>query len=187
VFGEDGGIDVARAVADNLHRLMAYKDEYEVARLLTCPAFVRRVGEAFTGPVRIHYNLQPPLMRNLGLRRKVRAGPWTRPLLASLAGLRFLRGTWLDPFRFQAIRRRERALISWYSGLVELCLDRLRPGTVELVVELLSVPQAIRGYEHVKAESIDLAMRRAEELVEVLFGDRLPGGRRERRDATVAI
>ena len=187
VFGEDGGIDVARAVADNLHRLMAYKDEYEVARLLTCPAFVRRVGEAFTGPVRIHYNLQPPLLRNLGLRRKVRVGPWTRPLLATLARLRFLRGTWLDPFRFQAIRRRERALISWYSGLVELCLDRLRPGTVELVVELLSVPQAIRGYEHVKAESIDLAMRRAEELVEVLFGDRLPGGRRERRDATVAI
>lgn len=170
-FGERGGTDIARAVAGNLHRLMAYKDEYEVARLLSDPAFLRRVGEAFSGPVRISYNLQPPLLRGLGLRGKVRAGPWTRPLLASLARLRFLRGTWLDPFRFQAMRRRERALVSWYTGMVDDCLQHLRPGTLELVVELLSVPELIRGYEHVKEAAIDRAMQRADELTGMLAGD----------------
>src|SRR5690606_7042521 len=79
------GYKVTDAVIDGLHKMMAYKDEYEVARLLTQSTFQQRVAEQFSGPVRVHYHLQPPLARRFGLKGKIRVGPWLHPVLKTLA------------------------------------------------------------------------------------------------------
>ena len=152
-----GSERLTRAVAWNLHKLMAYKDEYEVARLLADPAFGERVAATFENPRRLVYHLHPPLLRRLGFRNKMAFGPWIVPLLRMLARGKFLRGTVLDPFGWLAARRDERALVDWYRGLVEGLLDELRAGTLETAAEIAAAPREIRGYEGVKRRSADRA------------------------------
>jgi indolepyruvate ferredoxin oxidoreductase len=159
---------VTRAVARNLHKLMAYKDEYEVARLHLRGAMRRRAEETFTGEVRIHYHLHPPLLRALGMRRKLRLGRWFEGALRLLAGLRVLRGTPLDPFGGAAVRRLERRLIGWYRSALDEALPRLRPETHRRVAELAALPDDIRGYERLKVESAERAMRTAATLLDEL-------------------
>ncbi|WP_163268604.1 indolepyruvate ferredoxin oxidoreductase family protein [Chelativorans alearense] len=156
---------IVHIVARNLHKLLAYKDEYEVARLLTQPGFEARIRGRFTGKVRISYNLQPPLIRRLGMKRKVRLGPWFRPALLVLKRLKALRGTPLDPFGRMAARREERELIAWYGQLVDETLHRLRPDTAGPAADLLDLPETIKGYEHIKARAAQNARRRADRLV----------------------
>ncbi len=137
-------------VARNLYKLMAYKDEYEVARLLTKPEFERGLHEQWEAVESIEYNLHPPLLRRLGMKRKLRLGGWFRAVLAALAKGKFLRGTPFDPFGWSRHRRRERSLIGWYENALR---EALRAGA-EDAAEFAALPERIRGYEEVKEASI---------------------------------
>ena len=150
-----GSERLTRAVAWNLHKLMAYKDEYEVARLLTAPAFEERALGQFEKPLRLMYHLHPPILRSLGFRRKLRFGPWMRPLLRALARGKRLRGTPLDPFGWLAARREERALIAWYRETVDALLADLDAAKLDWAVEIAEAPREIRGYEGIKRMSAE--------------------------------
>ena len=163
-LGSAASLEATTAVARNLHKVMAYKDEYEVAGLLAHPTFSQRVAETFTGPTRIFFNLQPPFLRSLGLKGKLRVGGWIRPALQALARLKFLRGTAFDPFGYLEVRRQERSLVTWYMNLIEESVVYLTPSTSRLVCELLSLPEQIRGYEQVKEKAVREAKQRAVEL-----------------------
>ena len=154
---QPGSEKLARAVAWNLHKLMAYKDEYEVARLLTDPAFDEQVSETFESPRRMVYHLHPPVLRSLGFRKKIAFGPWIRPFLKLLAMGRILRGTAIDPFGWLRSRREERALVGWYREVIEGLLKDLDAAMIDLAVEIADVPRSIRGYEGVKRRSAEQA------------------------------
>ncbi|RYY72985.1 MAG: hypothetical protein EOO24_46740, partial [Comamonadaceae bacterium] len=165
VAGGQSHFPVTQAVLRNLHKVLAYKDEYEVARLLTQDTFARRVADSFEGSTRISYNLQPPLARSFGMKRKVRLGPWFRPALVALAKLRFVRGTAFDPFGYMPVRRAERALAQWYEQLVAQVLPQLTLANWEAVVELLSLPEQVRGYEQIKLDTMARAKARVPALL----------------------
>ena len=133
---------------------MAYKDEYEVARLLVDKAFDDQVAETFAQPRRMVYHLHPPLLRRLGVRRKLAFGPWVRPFLRLLAKGKRLRGSALDPFGWLAARREERELVEWYLAILDTLLDQLDADTVEIATQIADAPRAIRGYEDVKRRAV---------------------------------
>ena len=141
-------------VARYLYKLMAYKDEYEVARLLTKPEFRERLDGMWEQVEQIRYNLHPPLLRSLGFKKKWQPGAWFAVPLRLMASLKFLRGTALDPFGRFASRREERELIVWYRDLVGQVLDKLTPENTSLAREIASLPDQIRGYEQIKSESV---------------------------------
>ncbi|MFM8268120.1 MAG: indolepyruvate ferredoxin oxidoreductase family protein [Ilumatobacteraceae bacterium] len=151
VAGHD---EFTEAVARNLHRLMAYKDEYEVARLLLLPESrerARRVG----GPkAKVSWHLHPPLLRALGVQRKIRFGGWARPMFVALRSMRRLRGTPLDVFGFTRLRRLERQLPGEYITAVRRVLAHLdgSPERLADAVAIASLPDRVRGYEHLKWE-----------------------------------
>ena len=159
---------VTRQVIRGLHKLMAYKDEYEVARLHLHAGMARRAREAFTGTVRIHYHLHPPFLRTLGVERKLRLGSWFEGAFRALAALKRLRGTALDPFGRSRSRRLERQLVAWYRTALEAGLERLEPGTQARVAELAALPDDIRGFERLKEEGAARAMGRAEAILREL-------------------
>ena len=161
---------VTRAVIANLHKLMAYKDEYEVARLHLEAGMKGRAEAAFTGEVGIHYHLHPPLLRALGLSRKLRLGRWFEPALWLLARMRGLRGTPFDPFGRTEVRRLERSLPGWYTGVVDRALARLEPENHARVEEIALLPDSIRGYEKLKLDGAERATARAEALLNDLGG-----------------
>jgi indolepyruvate ferredoxin oxidoreductase len=152
---------LAEAVARHLYKLMAYKDEYEVARLLTKPEAEARIRGMWEQVEGIGYNLHPPLLRALGWKRKVKLGGWFRGPLRALAAFKYLRGTRFDPFGYAAVRRQERELISWYRELVRWCLET---DDSALAWELVSLPDEIRCYEHVKVENIRRVKAAAAEI-----------------------
>lgn len=152
-----GREDLARAVALYLYKLMAIKDEYEVARLHTDGAFARRIAEEFDGVTRVHFHFAPPLLsrsRDGKPPRKIRFGPWMRPVLRALAGLRRLRGTPLDLFGRTAERRQDRATLADYESLLDEIADRLDRPTHATAVALAALPEKIRGYGHVRARHL---------------------------------
>jgi indolepyruvate ferredoxin oxidoreductase len=163
---------VTRAVARHHHKLLAYKDEYEVARLHLKPAMRGKVNRLLVAPRRVAWHFHPPLLRALGLRRKLELGPWFRPALRVLRAARRLRGTPLDVFGYARLRREERALIGWYESLVQTALGHLTPATAALVAEIAAVPDAIRGYEDIKLRNIAAARARAATLLERLDAGR---------------
>jgi indolepyruvate ferredoxin oxidoreductase len=169
-----GAHELTDAVARNLYKLMAYKDEYEVARLFLKPRFAAEIAATFAKPTRVANHLQPPLARRLGRSRKIAVGPWFRPAFRVLRMARRLRATPLDPFARQASRVEERALIAWYQALVTSVLDELRPSNYAVALELTELPDLIRGYERVKHASAEAAQTRAAELLEQLYRPRLP-------------
>jgi indolepyruvate ferredoxin oxidoreductase len=145
---------LADVVGRYLFKLMAYKDEYEVARLSIDPRLTRDVERRFGAGATFSYRLHPPVLRALGMKRKVSLGPWFRPVLAMLYRLRGLRGTPFDPFGRTALRRVERALASEYRELVGRSLDRLSADTVEQVADIAGLPDMIRGYEQMKLANV---------------------------------
>jgi len=145
---------LAETVARYLYKLMAYKDEYEVARLLTNPAFEEHVRETWEQIESVSYNLHPPVLRAFGLKKKLNLGPWFRPVLRLLASMKRLRGTPLDIFGYAVIRREERALVSWYRSLMREVLRRLTPENLPVALEIASLPDQIRGYEQIKLQSV---------------------------------
>ena len=168
-FSRDHGARLSQAVIVNLYKLMAYKDEYEVARLATKQSSIDRIRSLFDGPVRISRNLHPPSLRGLGV-GKVRLGPWFRPVLWTLKRLRRLRGTWADPFGRTACRRLERDLIPWYRSVVTESLGQLDSDSYALVVQVAESPDGIRGYEEVKVQSAARARKQVADLLQELRG-----------------
>jgi indolepyruvate ferredoxin oxidoreductase len=169
-----GQHELTDAVVRNLYKLMAYKDEYEVARLFLKRRFTDEIAATFVKPVRVVNHLRPPLARRLGRDRKIAVGPWFRPAFLVLRMARGLRATRLDPFARQASRVEERALIDWYRNLVDDVLAELRPANHAIAVEMASLPDRIRGYEQVKHEGAQIAKARATELAEQQRKPRLP-------------
>jgi indolepyruvate ferredoxin oxidoreductase len=161
-----GKTGLAEAVARYLFKLMAYKDEYEVARLFTDGAFLDQVKSAFDGDnLRLEFHLAPPLLARrdpaTGLPRKMSFGPWMMQAYKILARLKFLRGTALDPFGRTVERRTERQLVRDYEATLDEILAKLAPDNHHLAVGIASVPEKIRGFGHVKARH--LAAAKAEE------------------------
>ncbi len=144
---------LATAAAKYFYKLMAYKDEYEVARLHSNGLFTDKIKDQFEGDYKMYYYLAPPLISRLnseGKPRKIKFGPWMKTGFATLAKLKFLRGTALDLFGKTEERKTERALIGEYETLVEEVLAKLTPLNVDTAVALLSIPEQIRGFGHVK-------------------------------------
>ena len=152
-----GGDRLSQAVASNLAKLMAYKDEYEVARLFGAPEFRAQLEAAFEGPLKLNYHLAPPSLDGQGGPRKRRFGAWVGRAFPLLARLKFLRGTRLDPFGRTAERRMERALIDEYRAHIERELEGLSGATLPRALAVARVPETIRGYGHVKLASVATA------------------------------
>lgn len=163
-----GGTAIAFAVARNLHKLMAYKDEYEVARLHTAGAFRANARALFAGRPRLAYQLHPPLLRGFGVRKKLQLGEWFTPVLRILARFRRLRGTSFDPFGRAHVRCVERELIPWYRDAVTQALVRLEPANAALVAEIANAPESIRGYEEIKLRSVATTKTRVTATLERL-------------------
>ena len=168
-LGRRGGA-LAAAVARYCFKLMAYKDEYEVARLYTDGFFLRQVAEKFTGDYSLEFNLAPPMLArpdpDSGPARKMRFGSWMMTAFRLLAQFRFLRGTFFDPFGHTAERKLERQLIGDYEDTVEELLTTLTPENLELAVEIASIPEHIRGYGHVKQRHYEDAKAKEALLLE---------------------
>ncbi|EHK64717.1 indolepyruvate ferredoxin oxidoreductase family protein [Achromobacter arsenitoxydans] len=159
---------LALAVARYYFKLMAYKDEYEVARLYSDGEFVKRVGEQFEGDWKLRFHLAPPVFARRdkdGHLIKRSYGPGMLRVFRLLARLRFLRGSRLDPFGYTKERRAERELIREYGETMSAILSKLNRGNLDRAVALASVPEEIRGYGHVKEAS----MVRAEAVREALL------------------
>ncbi len=143
------------AVAAQLFRLVAYKDEYEVARLLTDPdAAAEARAVVAGGRARISWQLHPPLLRALGLRGKIGLGTWATPWVRLLARGKTLRGTPFDLFGYTAVRRTERALPGEYRAALDELLDRLSPDSLDEAVRIAELPDHVRGYEELKLERV---------------------------------
>jgi indolepyruvate ferredoxin oxidoreductase len=164
------GEDVlTRAVARYYAKLLAYKDEYEVARLFTEVAFAQQLNAQFDGDYTLKFHLAPPLLASrdpkTGHLQKREFGPWLLPAFRFLAKLKGLRGTAFDPFGYTAERKQERALIREYEGLIDELLGGLAPENHSLAVKLASIPDDIRGYGHVKDAHLAKARRKQEDLL----------------------
>ncbi len=148
---------LTEAVARNLFKLMAYKDEYEVARLQSDPAFLARLTAQFEGDWKLKFHLAPPLFAKTdahGHLVKKAYGPWMMSAFRMLAKAKFLRGTGLDPFGRTEERRTERALIGEYEALIGEVLGKLNAANRPLALELAALPDGIRGYGHVKENNL---------------------------------
>ena len=154
--------ELARAVASNLFKLMAYKDEYEVARLHTDGSFHAKVNAMFEGDFKLNYHLAPPLMAKKnaqGELQKQKFGPWMLSAFGLLAKFKFLRGSALDPFGHTEERKMERALIAQYLASIEELLPALTLANHAAAVEVARIPELIKGYGHVKARHVAVAQQ----------------------------
>ncbi|MEZ5653572.1 MAG: indolepyruvate ferredoxin oxidoreductase family protein [Burkholderiaceae bacterium] len=184
--------ELTLAVARNLYKLMAVKDEYEVARLLLDQAEQSRIAGIFGPDARVSWHLHPTFLRRLGVQRKVRFGPWFRPVLKLLRAARRVRGGPLDVFSRSRIRATEKALLQHYEKLIDVVLASLNGAHHADAVALLDCPDQIRGYEDVKMRSIQTYLEMVRSLAEPLgidatqgsqLFDRLAAARELRREA----
>ena len=160
-----GKNEISLAVARHLYKLMAYKDEYEVARLHLDPAMRAEIEAQWGGPVRLSWHLHPPLLRALGLKKKIRLGTWFMPAFRALRAMKGLRGTALDVFGYAPVRRVERQLIDEYQGLIDTVLAKLGPDNHDVAVSIATLPDEIRGYEQIKLESVERFRDTAAQLI----------------------
>ena len=157
-------------------KLLAVKDEYEVARLYTATDFTERVAATFDGDYKISFHLAPPVWNKpdpvTGEAKKRVYGPWMMGAFRVLAKLRRLRGSALDVFGRTAERRMERALPGQYVAIVDETLGALAPHNHALAVELAQIPEHIRGYGHVKERHLRQAKAKEAELLAAFRGAR---------------
>ena len=146
--------DYSQAVARGVAHLAAYKDEYEVARLLTRPELLAEVQAQVPGATRVQYNLHPPALRAMGMGRKLKLGAWSRPLLKATARGRFLRGTRLDPFGRAHVRVVERELLASHTALVERLTASLTAESYSSAVAAAAAAELVRGFEEVKLRNV---------------------------------
>ncbi|MBI4883375.1 MAG: indolepyruvate ferredoxin oxidoreductase family protein [Actinobacteria bacterium] len=147
-----GDDQLTEAVTRNLHKLMAYKDEYEVARLLLLPESRRQAREIGGQRTKVTWLLHPPVLRALGMRNKLHMGRWTTPAFWVLRAMRRLRGTPLDVFGWAKVRRMEREMIPEYIAAIQSLLPQVAPATLPEIIAIASLPDRVRGYEHLKIE-----------------------------------
>jgi indolepyruvate ferredoxin oxidoreductase len=164
-----GRSGLAEAVARGYHKLLAYKDEYEVARLFTDPAFEKVLSDQFEARGKLEFHLAPPLIarrdKTTGEPRKMRFGRWMLPAFRLLAKGRRLRGTRWDLFGYTHERRLERQMIADYETLLDEIAERLSPATHATAVALASLPLEIRGFGHIKERNHKLAKGREAALL----------------------
>jgi len=170
----NGSTRLAEAVARYYFKLLAYKDEYEVARLHADTGFRQGIAARFEGPYRLNYYLAPPLLARrdpiTGIARKYRFGPWVGAAFAMLARFKFLRATPFDPFGYTVERRTERELIREYEAAVDEALALLDARNHAAAIELACLPEHIRGFGHVKEAGVQAARRQRESLLARLRG-----------------
>lgn len=157
--------DALRQAALSYAKVLAYKDEYEVARLYADPAFRQGMDAAFDGDYRISFNLAPPMLPGqdtTGRPKKREFGPWVLPLFGVLARMKRLRGTWADPFGYSRDRKIERELIGLFEADMDLAESRAEASPQ--ITDLLALPQQIRGYGPVKEEAFEKTMAKREAL-----------------------
>jgi indolepyruvate ferredoxin oxidoreductase len=159
-------------VAENYFKLLAYKDEYEVARLYSSSAFKVALQNQFEGNYRLEYHLAPPLLapvdKHSGLPRKIKFGSWMQYAFSLLAGFKFLRGTSFDPFGYTEDRQLERRLLAEYETLALELVSDLTADNIELISNILSLPEKVRGYGHIKAGNANLVEQERQRLLEQL-------------------
>ncbi|PVB61001.1 indolepyruvate ferredoxin oxidoreductase family protein [Labrenzia sp. 011] len=168
-----GTLRLTRTVADHLFKVMAYKDEYEVARLYSDPAFRRKIAQRFENPRKLKVHLAPPILAHrkdpkTGRPEKIAFGPWVFGVFRVLAKFRGMRGKWFDPFARSPERRAERALIAQYEADIAEILNRLPDGNYGLLVELARVPDLVRGFGPVKEDNMRKAAEKRLMLLEQL-------------------
>ncbi|WP_068639372.1 indolepyruvate ferredoxin oxidoreductase family protein [Thauera butanivorans] len=163
------GSGLAEAVARSYARLLAYKDEYEVARLHTAAAFRRQLDETFEGDYGLRFHLAVPLLArpdpHTGRIAKRSFGPWVLRLFRLLAGFKRLRGTRLDIFGHTAERRAERALITEFETDIEELLGNLSPDRLPLAIQIAELPERIRGFGHIKTRNMAWAAQQRRQLL----------------------
>ncbi len=158
--------DLLRAAAKSLFKLMAYKDEFEVARLMTDPRFKAELNDQFEGDFKVNYHLAPPLLsrrkdaRGRPVKRKF--GPWMVAGLRLLAGMKGLRHTALNPFRHHAEARLHRDLLIWYDGALDTVAGAYGPACEDDCRTVLAAPLEIRGYGPVRMQAAEKARAGAE-------------------------
>lgn len=161
--------DLHRAAARNLFKLMAYKDEFEVARLQGMAGFSDALRRNFDGNFKVSYHLAPPLFAHRkdarGRPRKRRFGPWMGPVMRGLSRLRFLRGTLLNPFGYHGEARMHRDLLAWYEAGLDRIAMRYTPENEKNCLTFLSAPDDIRGFGPVRTEAADRVRRRVQSLL----------------------
>ena len=159
-----GGTKLAEAVARYGFKLMAYKDEYEIARLYADPRFAQKIAGMFEGDYTLKFHLAPPLLNRpdpvTGVARKSEFGPWMMTAFRVLAKLKGLRGSAFDIFGRTEERKMERRLIAEYEQTVDVLLSGLTAGNLKLSVEIASIPEDIRGFGHVKMRNLEKAKAR---------------------------
>jgi indolepyruvate ferredoxin oxidoreductase len=174
-----GKSGLADAVARYLFKLMAYKDEYEVARLYAEPSFLAQVKNEVAGDnLTLKFHLAPPLFARkdkvTGLPRKMTLGPWMLPAFRVLAKFKVLRGTALDVFGYSQERRTERKLIADYETLLDEIMAKLAPDNHHIAVGLANIPEKIRGFGHVKARHLVAAKADETALLEQFRSGQAP-------------
>jgi len=175
-----GSRKLSKLVARNLFKVMAYKDEYEVARLHADPAFRAQIAAQFDGDYKLAFHMAPPLLarRKPGsnVPAKMTFGAWMMPVFGTLAKFKSLRGGVLDVFGYTEERKRERALRERYLGFAEMLATSLNPGNREAALKLAQLPDAVRGYGHIKLAAMDgfdaewpklMAQYRGEQVIEL--------------------
>jgi indolepyruvate ferredoxin oxidoreductase len=163
-----GSKKLTEAVARYLYKLMAYKDEYEVARLHSDPAFREKIANMFEGDYKLKFHLAPPLLARKdkeGHLVKQEFGPWMLKAFGVLARFKGLRGTALDVFGYTAERKMERALIGEYRNTVEGLLAKLNADNLATAVAIARIPEDIRGYGHVKERHLKAAKQKEASLL----------------------
>jgi indolepyruvate ferredoxin oxidoreductase len=160
---------LTEAVARYYAKLLAYKDEYEVARLHSDGEMRRKIEGMFEGDYKVVYHLAPPLLAKTdpltGEPKKIKFGPWMGGIFKVLGQLKFLRGTALDVFGYTEERKTERALIGEYEETVERLLAELSPQNHALAIQIASLPEEIRGYGHIKTRNVAAARKKRAELL----------------------
>jgi indolepyruvate ferredoxin oxidoreductase len=160
-----GSTRLASAAAAGLHKLLAYKDEYEIARLLLAKDGLAPARALAGGAGGLTFHLHPPLLRALGLRRKLAIPAWAAPAFRLLAAAKVVRGTLLDPFGRTRLRRVERALPGEYRAALDAVLADLKPERLDDAVAIARLPDGVRGFEGLKlARAAEFRQRLAEEL-----------------------
>ena len=166
---DDKSQELSKAVAKYLFKLMAYKDEYEVARLYSDGQFKEKLHNAFDGNLKIKFHLAPPLFSpkdiNTGKPRKITLGSWMLTIFSVMSKFKFLRGTFFDPFGKTKERKMERFLIKQYIDDLDLILENVNKKNIHLAIQITSIPEIIRGFGHVKEENINQAQEKREELL----------------------
>jgi indolepyruvate ferredoxin oxidoreductase len=163
---------LTRAVAQQLYRVMAYKDEYEVARLYAETDFMKEVRETFEGDFKVHFHLAPPLLNKetdaQGRPKKRRFGPWMFRAFRLLAKFRGLRGTVVDPFSYSADRKLDRSMLKDYQTLVARIGRELNASNYETFLQLAELPADVRGYGPVREQAAEAIREKQTQLIKAL-------------------